>query len=200
MAIELDKTGLARYKKLAENPLYYQNAFNYCGGSLFRAILGYEQVWDKAFEERLMLCLDYLLTDFEDIGRYFMLELTAASDLVVYGLCWPRSVCPQTFKFDVQWPYELQKGEKLVCRVNMLDWPYRADFERANGEVFSIPYRRFYSNLLNRKFLRSERDKKPQHQKRSLRVVGKFGPTEPVRRPTPKLPNLLIPNKWKTPL
>jgi len=148
IALELDKAGLGKYRRLKDNPIYYYNALTHLGGSLYRAALGYEAVWDRRAEQNLVLCLDYLLAKYREEDSYYLEEISVKGPIRLYGLIWPRGIAPKTYAFDLQWPFELKDGENLQVRVNLLDKPNHVDLERENGEVFSIQFMR-YQNYLN---------------------------------------------------
>lgn len=147
MSIELDRVNLARYRHLSDNPVYFYNCLTFCGGSLYRAILGYEVLWDRRKEEELMLCLDYFLTTQQDRNLYYTEELKVTRDFRTHGVAWPRGIAPRTLRFDLQWAYEIKAGESLTARINMLDKPYHVDIERGNGEVFSLQLPRYHQLL-----------------------------------------------------
>ncbi len=143
MSVELDESGLGRYRDLSLNPIYYYNAITFCGSSFYRKALGYEVIWDKKAEATLVNCLDYLLHKYEEDGDYYFEELKVKQDTRMHGEVWPRGLPPKTLTFAQQWPFELKRGETLTARINLLDKPYHVDLERSTGEVFSIHYPRY---------------------------------------------------------
>lgn len=149
MAIEQDRSGLGKYSRLSDNPLYYKNALQYCGGSIYRAALGYETLWDRAKENQLRLCLDYLLVRHSNLKEYYLTTATATRDALLYGIRWHRGLAPRKLKFDLQWPFNVKSGELLTVRVNLLDKPFHVDIEQSDGAVHTILYTRYRSLIDN---------------------------------------------------
>lgn len=170
MSVELDRDQLLKYRELANNPIYYYNAIQYTAGSFYRAVLGYEILWDKRKEAELMLCLDYYLTHLSDEGSYYGETLKTTRDVMVWGIPWTRAVAPRNLSsFKLEWPFELQRGEVLQTRINLLDKPYHVDVERPSGEVFTISYPR-YQNFKDQhcKLIRGRRKNDRQKQSKEL--------------------------------
>lgn len=169
--MEIEQAGtvhLAKYaKKHALNPIYFQNSFIYLGGGLYRRILGYDVLWDKEAEAKLQKALDFYLTRVDTDGSYYFEKLEVTADFKLFGIRWHREVCPQAFKFDLQWPFEMKTGEKLLARVNLLDKPNHVDIEREDGTVFSIQLLT-YLNQLSKHFKR----KGPARETKSKKTTG----------------------------
>ena len=176
MAIEQDRAGLGKYVRLTDNPLYYYNALQYTGGSLYRASLGYEIFWDKQVEAQLMLCLDYLLTDYRDKQLYYIEEFTALTDLNQHGIKWHRGLAPQTLNFDMMWPFEIKKGERYTARVNLLDKPNHVDLELPNGEIYTLQFLR-YQRLLTKFRRRGSYVKRTTTANRPTSIPGSKSPS-----------------------
>lgn len=141
ITIELDRDGIMLYRELANNPIYWKEAIQYTGGSLYRAALGYELLWDRKAEEKLISNLDYQLTRHENNGHYFIEEMKVMRDHTCYGIPWIRGVKhEQRAWFAKQWPFKLREGENLTIRVNLLDAPYHVDIEQADGQVHTMRY------------------------------------------------------------
>lgn len=143
MSAEQDRSGLGKYARYSENSIYYYNSLQFCGSGLYRAALGYEIIWDKKAEANLMLCLDYLLTDYRDKQQYYFEELSSKQHQKLWGIKWHRGIMPKSFNFDLQWPFEIKKGERITARINLLDKPNHVDLELPNGEVFTLQYIRY---------------------------------------------------------
>lgn len=194
IAIELDREGLGKYREYAENPIYYRNCLQYMGGELYRAILGYETIWDKQAEADLMLALDYVLTDFRERELYYIEEMEIVRDFKMHGIKWVKSVPPKELDFNLQWPFDLKRGEKVTVRVNLLDRPNHVDIERGNGEVFTIQflrYEKFKERCKRDERQRTKRDtgtnaKGPAKEK-STGLVRRFGEGLTIRSLPPKL-------------
>lgn len=164
--IELDKDGLGRYQQLTNNPIYYENILKFCGGDLYRAALGYEKMWDRKTERKLMLCLDYFLTDLRDREQYYLEELTVTKPLKLHGVKWFRGIAPQDLTFDLQWVYELKPGESITARINLLDKPFHVDIEQSDGSIHTIPYlkyRKYLFSHLKPKRKETRKHAKPAH-------------------------------------
>lgn len=202
--IEVDpRRKLGRYVSLAENPIYYYGALQYCGGSFYRAALGYETLWDVETEAKLMLCLDYLMSKHELAGHYYIEEIKCNGTMTMHGLPWKRGIMPEHFQFHLLYPFKLNWGESITARVNLLDKPNHVDLERANGEVFSITLMR-YLDYVNKGTFSLKKGKLKNEQKYpkgpasgykgskrpSLSVVGGTRCKDPVRKTAVKLPPL----------
>lgn len=147
-------TAYARYYH--DNPIYYQNAFQFLGGGFYRRILGYENLWDRDYEGRMNKALDYVLTDLEKRRSYYLEDLVVNRDAAIHGIKWVRGLAPRKLEFNTQWIYELKANERLTVRVNLLDKPNHVDIERENGEVFSVQYLR-YQNYKNRSHFKNRK-------------------------------------------
>lgn len=200
MALEQDAEGLFKYKTLADNPIYYQNAIQYCGGELYRTILGYELIWDQNAERTLMLCLDFFCADLENRGLYWLEEIKVIKTQKIHGVSWPRGIAPQELRFDLMWAYGLKEGESLTARVNLVDKPNHVDLERASGEVFTIPYIRYENYITNNLFKRkkvyedkilSRATKRTSSPKtKGLKLVKRASREDPSQSPPSQLLNL----------
>lgn len=199
--------------KLANNPLYYINAIQFTNGELYRAVLGYELLWDRKTERDLMLCLDYILTLHLNEETYYFEELTVTTETRIHGVKWPRGIAPRVLAFETQWPYELKTGEKLLARVNCLDKPNHVDVERVStGEVFTlqlVKYLRYREKLMkgNRDYEERRKRRRGSEKKSfngpetaSLRLVGKTGKEKPVGHLSSKLHHLQEGLRRKGPL
>lgn len=182
MSMEQDPSGLGKYARFKDHFIYYQNALNYCGGELYRAVLGYENLWDRKAERQLMLCLDFYLQQQVDKRKYYLEETTVKQSLLIHGVKWPRQIPPKTLNFDLQWPFQLQEGEALISRINLLDKPYHVDIERSNGEIFTVPFTRYQNLVDNGMFKRKPR--KENYEKRSRSAT--------TRTATPKAKGLSL--------
>lgn len=172
MALEQDAEGLAKYRNLADNPLYYDNAIQYCGGEFYRAVLGYEVLWDRKVERSLVMTLDYLLTSLKETGAYRLDDVKVQASTKIYGIQWQNGVAPQMLNFDLLWPYRLKAGENLLARVNLVDKPNHVDLERSTGEVFTIPFIRYQNCLNNKIFRRKGPDIVNENARKSAKVHG----------------------------
>lgn len=203
MAIELDGTGLGKYRHLANNQIYYYNVLQHMGGDFYRRVLGYEVLWDLQVERKMMLCLDYYMLKKSESREYYLEELKVNKTTRIHGIRWPRGIAPQTNRFDLQWPFDLKEGESITARINLLDKPHHVDLERSNGEVFTIQYLR-YKNYLIDIFRRKQRYETPSNKprfgtsekkgsKRAIRgfnLVKQFRDKNSFRKVFKKLSNL----------
>lgn len=204
MAIELDRQYLKRYRHLADNPIYYNNAIQYMGGELYRAIVGYELLWSKLVEDKLMLALDYFLS--QNSESYFLTEMEVVEPMRIYGTYWFRGIKPDPLHFQVQTPFSLAKNEKLIARINLLDKPMNVDIETEAGLVFSIPYMR-YKYWLDSKRIRVPKEvsvknekQSAKREKNSYRLDGKVKELFASQKVYAKLLHLPKGNRRATPL
>lgn len=153
MTVELARNGLSIHRELVSNPIYYREALQYNGGGFYRAVLGFETLWDLKIEQDLNLSLDYFLTAHREKGLYYLSELTATKDFTLNGWKWFRGIPPDPaiFKTGMLWPMEVEEGDLFTARVNLLDHPFRVDIEKADGQITTIPYMR-YKKLVARHF------------------------------------------------
>lgn len=185
IAIELDRAGLGKYKRLATNQIYWMNALQYCGGEFYRKALGYEVLWDRLVERRMMLCLDFYMTKQREAGLYYGEEIKVIKKTRIHGVLWRRGIAPQTPSFGLQWAFDLEVGESLTARINLLDKPYHVDIERGNGEVFTIQFAR-YKNYLIDIFRR-----KPRYERRTNHTTGSSNSTKRGAKATATSLNLV---------
>jgi hypothetical protein len=204
MAIELDRASpISKYRALADNALYYFNALQYMAGGFYRAALGFEVIYDRRREDELNLCLDYFLTNLIDQKLYYFETLKVLRTTRLYGQRWHREIAPKTHTFDLSWPYELERGEALVCRVNCIDKPNHVDIERVEtGEVFSVPVVSYYhfkarhcqtkgTDIRERQSSRSRGSKTTKTAGRTrLSLVKTGGQFKPVEGGYPSVPGV----------
>lgn len=171
--VELDARGPLRFKHLLSNPLYYLNAFQYRGGSIFRAIFGFTKIWDKEIEEQLVTDLDNHLFKLEEDKSYYIEELSVRWAFKVRGQIWPGGIKPKVLKFFLKNHnlYRLlQKGDRVTARINKLDEVKHVDIEFRDGMVMSCAYSKFQqwrkNNLTHEKI---------QPQSKSNRANAKDG-------------------------
>lgn len=170
MSIELNPQGVARYKDLANNPIYYFHALQYTNGELYRAIFGYEKIWDKDYEDKLMLILDYVLNRYDERNEYYFENVTSEISLSLKGLVWKNGVKPKVY-FGMKWPVRIPRGFKIMARVNKLDAPFHVDLEFEDGRILTIPYLT-YKNLKDRRYLRSKRDENARAKSKQSKSNG----------------------------
>jgi hypothetical protein len=120
MSIELHPQGLARYEHLFKHPIYYYSAFQYMRGSLYRAVLGYETIWDKEYENSLIRQLDHVLHYHMEKQDYYLEDVKFIINADVFGCPWKRGVA-RKFSFTEQHRKFINAGQRAVCRINLLD-------------------------------------------------------------------------------
>lgn len=166
ITIEFHPQGMARYRYLYGNPLYYQHVFRFKGGSLYRSFLGYDTLWDKEAEAELVKSLHSYLSLAEERGIYYLEEMRVTYRFRFHGLLWRRGVKPRlNFRrgnhFECR---RLNKGAVIFVRVNLMDTPRHVDIELADGTVLSCSLTRYlqWRNNLERtsKYENKRRSKK----------------------------------------
>ncbi len=180
--IELHPQGPKRYMHLIDNPIYYFYGFNYVGGSFYRALFGYEALWDEDLENSHVDHLDAFLKRSAQQRDYYLEEISFAYRTKVWGISWPRRVKPVTnFNFRALQKKLVQRGERALARINCLDAPFHVDIEFSDGEIFSVSYQR-YENWKNREQIRSLDHASTQPGKNSPNEKnGKFGKASKVK-------------------
>lgn len=155
ITVELHAQGVKRYLALVENPLYYLNAFQYTNGELYRAILGYETIWDKEVEDSLMTQLDFFLNRVAKRREYFLEEIVFDRTAEIRGLLWKRGIKPK-ITFRVGLPQQealIPSGSYALARTNLLDKPRHVDIEFDDGTIFTVPLIHYLE--LKKKHIRS---------------------------------------------
>ena len=204
IAVEQDPAGLGKYKRLRTNPLYYENSLKYCGGSLYRAALGYDLIWNKQNEEDMISALDFLLASYRYKETYFTEEIRATQPVKLHGVKWSRGVPPKDFSFDTQWPITIFSGEGLTARINAIDKPHRVDIERVNGEVFSISlikYLRFQdTQILRRKDglkRKTEKHRFTNSKRWGPKLVAGYSSNKPAPQVAPSVFSMRKVDRWE---
>lgn len=143
------------YKHLYNHPIYYYHAFQYTRGGFYRAVFGYEKLWDKDYEESLTLALDYILTNHLNRREYYFEEITTERTFTLYGWRWDRGIKPKRIDFDYEWATLLPAQCRATARINLLDQPSHVDIEfHESGEIYSVSYMR-YLTWKKQNFIRS---------------------------------------------
>jgi hypothetical protein len=145
MSLELNPQGVKRYMHLFNHPIYYLYALQFLGGNLFRAILGYENLWDLPLEEKLVHDLDKHLCDLAEKELYYLEEIEFKETSKFFGTRWPKGVKRPVIFTKQKWK-RVERGCRALARVNLIDKPNHVDIEFSNGEVWSI-YLMHYLNL-----------------------------------------------------
>jgi hypothetical protein len=139
MSIELHPQGVARYKHLVDNPIYYFYSFQYVNGDLYRAIFGYEVMWDKEYEDKLVLSLDYLLYRHSERREYYIEEIQFISWVKLRGFIWRDGVKPKlTRGISFQARPIVKRGTRATARVNLLDKPNHVDIHFYDDQIISV--------------------------------------------------------------
>lgn len=152
MSIELHSQGIARYAPLASNPIYYFHAIQYTNGDFYRAILGYENVWDKDYETALVKSLDYILHYHDKRHEYYFEELVFNTETFLYGIPWRRGIKP-ALDFRATASRRMERGSRAFARINLLDNPHHVDIEFEDGSVMTVAYLRYL--IWKKKHIRS---------------------------------------------
>jgi len=115
IAVELDEAGIGKYAKdYGTNPLYYENAVKYRGGSLYRAIFGYEKLPDKEREMELITKLEFELLKQEYHQQYYFQNLVVGYDMSITGYLWPRETPPRTIQKGRSALFKAKDGSKGI--------------------------------------------------------------------------------------
>lgn len=141
IAVELHTQGVNYYAKLFENPIYYFNAFQFIGGNLYRAILGYGEMWDQDFEGKLINSLDYYLDRVADTFEYYFEQIEFLWKTKLTGIKWRRGIKPKKLDLRLRHPKLAERGTRGLARINLLDKPNHVDIEfYGTGEVYTLSY------------------------------------------------------------
>lgn len=172
MTIELNPQGLARYKPLFNNPIYYFHSLQYVGGDFYRAVLGYETIWDRDYENDLIVSLDKLLTQLNETGEYYFEDVRTIRKHYIQASKWYRGIKPSNpFARRVQRIHHLPSGLEGLARINLVDKPHHVDLEFEDGQIFTISFMRYLT--YKEKFFRSKRHEKRTKQNRTDAKDGK---------------------------
>lgn len=181
MSIELNPQGLARYEHLFNHPIYYYHALQYMKGSFFRAVLGYETIWDKDYENSLVRQLDHTLHFHMERKEYFFESIIFTKQTKVFGTLWVRGV-KTGFEMLHQKRKDIAIGQRALARINLLDKPNHVDLDFDDGSVWTIPYVRYL------------RYKQERYAK-----VNHANPTKPQSEQTSTHPKDAKPNAFRSP-
>jgi len=195
MSIELHPQGVVRYLHLNSNPIYYYYAFQFTYGDFYRAIFGYEHLWDEAYETQLIVKLDELLSYLHDRKLYYFEDLKCLRKVKIYGLEWKRGIKPIT-NFLATKPRHISRGERILARINLLDKPHHVDLEFENGDVMTVSFMRFLR--WKQKNLRSLNETSTGKTSNASKdapsgtppEIKGFGGEFSTERPNPQLPSL----------
>jgi hypothetical protein len=159
MSVELHGQGQVRYIPLIGNPIYYFYALQFTQGSLYRAIFGWERLWDRELEADMMQRLQSHLEKLAKQKLYYLEEIEFIHAAMLRGTPWTRGV-PRQLDHRKQYPLAIKCGARALARVNLVDKPNHVDIEFKDGTVFSISYTRYLN--LKRNHIRSLHDANPK--------------------------------------
>jgi hypothetical protein len=163
MAIELNPQGMKRYMHLVSNPVYYFHAFQFTGGMFYRAWLGYERIWDLAYEETLMKALDAFLNYVAKRREYFLEQIEVRREFKMFGIKWKRGIKPTNYQLADARPVWIEKGRTALARVNLLDTPRHVDIQFDDSdEIYTVSFTRYQNYKLTD--IRSLRNAKANQQ------------------------------------
>lgn len=136
-----------RYKHFMRNKLYWdmwgqyldfdtKTDKNLTQRSLFRSILGFN-VWNEKQRDELQVeHLSKYLTTCEKAKGYYFMTVEVKIDTVLPGFNWAEEVKPMLATLPpsgvVYGKVQFKQGDKLLCRVNEMDWPYHIDMQWIN--------------------------------------------------------------------
>lgn len=104
-------------------------------------MLGYGDVWDKPFEEKLVKSLDFYLDWLNERSEYYFEQLEFVHRTRLHGIAWHRGVKPKRIDLRLRHPKLVEAGTRALARINLLDKPNHVDVEFfGTGEVFTISY------------------------------------------------------------
>lgn len=104
-------------------------------------MLGYGDVWDKPFEEKLVMSLDFYLDWLSERSEYYFEQLEFLHRTRVHGISWHRGIKPKRIDLRLRHPKLVEPGTRALARINLLDKPNHVDVEFfGTGEVFTISY------------------------------------------------------------
>jgi hypothetical protein len=166
ITIELEKkAGAGRYLALLSNPLYYFYAFQYVGGSLYRAMWGYETFWDRKLDEKFVRTLDIVLNRYSERREYYFEEIEFTSFCKLKGQPWQRQVKPDPLNVFITETIYIPRGTRALARINRLDSPKHVDIEVNDpSQVISSAYFH-YHDLKDRGVIKVLNRKKKTYEK-----------------------------------
>jgi hypothetical protein len=139
------------YNHLINNPIYYFHAFQYTHGELYRAVLGYEKIWDHKLEKDLMMALDFMMCKWASDKKYYLEEIVINRKTYIEGVKWFRGIKPTPLNLQLRYRFKKARNCRALARINTLDQPFHVDLEFANGDIFTMPYISYITLKLNKK-------------------------------------------------
>lgn len=146
--------------KIQDNPIYYYYALQYRAGSLYRAVLGYEEVWNREAETKLVRGLDIYLGQLQERTLYYFEDIVTNRRFYCKGLAWRRGVKPPLrFLLKNLSTIWYPEGTAITARINLEDAPNHVDLEFPDGRVMSVSYMNYLNWKSNGKLRKRNRKK-----------------------------------------
>lgn len=103
--------GRVAHPELRQNPIYYFNHFQFEGGSLIRAVLGREVIWDQEVENAVIDGMERQYGEAKKLDNYDLqaYRCTAIGAMNIRGNIWTNGIKPTNKSF-----YTLNKYECIV--------------------------------------------------------------------------------------
>ena len=190
ITVPLHKLSFTAHAKLMTNKLYWDNWGQFLDldgeASLYRAVLGYDEWYDKSRNLEETEKLDYYLNRLSANGNYALKGFKVRLETVLQGVHWKDGVKPGLNRIYGQTrnteAIKFKKGDKLLARINLLDKPEHVDLEWL-GEVqhvatipwtiFDRAFRFFEETRFNSREMfelsKRSKPKKPRKKKNTLR-------------------------------
>lgn len=136
------------------NRLYYANSTQYMGGSFYRAVLGYETIWDREYESQLVKSLDYHLSLLKKRKTYYFEELVFKRQTSIKGFQWERGVKPVISRLDLPALEEKNVAQytTALARINRVDSPAHVDVDFSDGSTWTFSIARWQTAILTRSY------------------------------------------------
>jgi len=135
-------------RRLAVNPLYWDNHVKYLSGGLYRAVLGLELLWDTDVEKRLNNALASTLEEAARLGQHIIFCVRPETSGFLKGVKWEGAIMPRAERFyrftegSAMDRISYGEGELLTCRlIDDGEWMggiARVDIENEAGDVISM--------------------------------------------------------------
>lgn len=137
-AHELD---LPKDWKYLENPLYWHTFGQYQqypqprdpkDRLFYRAVIGYDALWDKDLDKVLTDSLGWYLINLMEDERYYFKRLKLAekeTEVIMPGVPWLSEIKPGIKEDCYTANIKFRPKDRIIARFNLLDWPNHVDLE-----------------------------------------------------------------------
>lgn len=134
------KGNIAYFQRHFNNPIYQRNVLQYMFGGILRAMFGLLNFWNHKLDNDVtdQIREDYLKTKAKGTYGIYQFRVTNRGESLFFrAIPWPEGQPPVSYRQGYK-TICLQDGDAVFIRVNLLDYPERADIEYLDGETVKI--------------------------------------------------------------